>query len=306
MEYIQDCYVINLTKCKNRLRLFDNNMKQFMINYKIYPAFDGNSLNNEQLSKYTNFLSRYFLLSPGMIGCYLSHLNLWKQLDSKDYSNEKFIRFEPWFIIMEDDSHVIDGFKENITNIFNDLKNWNSDIAKYPECINLANIFSPIIHKITPNLSKGLLFLGTSAYLVSKSGLKSLIKSMDVDINYHVDLTINKNAVLFGDLSYYVTNNFIKNGDNFMSNVSNTYPKLAPNILNYLFYILGVNNHMHIMYDSSMMVFNRTLGINMFLIIYIFIISLLIVQKQYKIILILIISEIIFDFYVSISKKNEC
>ena len=76
-------------------------------NYEFIEAVDGKTLtpNSEFISL---FKGNDFGNRQGVIGCALSHYNLWKKLLESDFE---------YFIIMEDDFTIVESFKEEIEKI---------------------------------------------------------------------------------------------------------------------------------------------------------------------------------------------
>jgi len=290
MDNIQQVYCVNLPECTNRLKNFDDNMREHNIHYTLWKATKGKEISNEDIKQYTSFICRKFTCTHGSIGCYLSHLKLWKHIQAHFQNENQF------FLIFEDDSFIDESFLTNIQDIFDDLKSWEfSSRNPYPEYINLASSFSPGKKKVTEHLSRSFIVNGTSAYLVSRKGIDTLIKNLDKRVHYHVDFTLTAHNIASDSLAYYTTNNYVVNNDNFNSSISNTYPKLAPLILNYLLSVFRVNNHTHILYDSALVTFARTISCNIFVVLYVVLIALFVFYKKYGWLVLLVIAEIVAD-----------
>lgn len=297
MDNIKEIWCINLSECKNRLFHFDNNMKNLGLKYNRFSAIKGSDLDNHMLKKYTSYLCRHFTCSFGIIGCYLSHFFLWKQLQTN--SNGNLL----WYLILEDDSIINQKCINNIKNIFNDMRNWNFNENK-PEYINCASTISPKIKKITKHLYTGVFVNGTSAYLINTNGLNKLVSNMNKAINYHIDWTISIDNLIFNNLSYYITDNYVNNIDNLTSTISNTYPRLIPDLINWILYLFDINNHLHIIYDSSFLVLQKTLSINIFVIFYIILIAFLITRKKFILCIMIIVIEVGWDI-INLFAKNK-
>ena len=100
--------VINLLRRKDRRNSSIENFKRVNItNYEFIEAVDGKTLtpNAELISL---FKGNCFGNRQGVIGCALSHYNLWKKLLESDFE---------YFIIMEDDFTIVESFKEEIEKI---------------------------------------------------------------------------------------------------------------------------------------------------------------------------------------------
>ena len=143
-------YVINLEKYKNKYnlclkRLSKINLKPERFN-AIYVANE-NSKKIKQITypsvQYTIKNGRYAhnnIGSKGAIGCYLSHISLWKMLLESD---------EEMFLIFEDDVDInikINNFTKKINksiNLINNNNNWDIIYLGY------FNINSKDINKIS-------------------------------------------------------------------------------------------------------------------------------------------------------------
>jgi len=152
--------------------------KHNVTNYEFIKAVDGKKLESSlELKKL--FEGNKFNNRRGVIGCALSHLNLWKELvdDSKNY----------YYIIMEDDFTLCDDFLSKLKSL--ELKNKDLIYLGYHMYeINrnkVRNIYDNnnsniIITDLNKNLNMG----GTFCYSINKNGAKKLI-------DY-----INKNKIL--------------------------------------------------------------------------------------------------------------
>ncbi|KAL7554255.1 hypothetical protein ACHAWF_017702 [Thalassiosira exigua] len=78
-----------------------------------YSAVDGNVLSQEDLQQNATLLTR-LLCTPGMIGCYLSHRNLW----AKVYRETR----HEFQLILEDDVETCDNFPEKVTELIEELQ----------------------------------------------------------------------------------------------------------------------------------------------------------------------------------------
>lgn len=118
-----EIFVINLARRPNRLRKMTEILKLLGINYKIFPAIDGNTLTDEELKKrgikfLPGYLDPYYKrpIKTGEIGCFLSHYEIWREIVNKNFEK---------VIIFEDDTR----FTENATDILYKL---TEDLIKTP------------------------------------------------------------------------------------------------------------------------------------------------------------------------------
>ena len=97
--------VINLDHRKDRLDSIDNQLTASNCEYQRISAINGkNILPNDPRLKI--FMGNDFSSSPGVIGCALTHIELWKQLLEDDTTD--------YYIILEDDAKFDINFKKKI------------------------------------------------------------------------------------------------------------------------------------------------------------------------------------------------
>lgn len=171
-------------------------------NYEFYNAIDGYKL--EPTDELANlFYGNDFQNKKGVIGCALSHYNLWKELSESSYD---------YFVIFEDDIMLTNNFKNKFDNILTKL---NSNINEY-ECLFLGysmyneerKVNSHIYDdKCTPDiliekLNKNLYIGGTFSYIITKQGANKLLKYIK---NNGIKHGIDYLMVHCTDLNYYET-----------------------------------------------------------------------------------------------------
>ena len=99
----EEMYLINLDKRPDRLKTTMGNLNQYNYNnVRRFKAIDSSKFTDDEISSYTQFYARnpiydnkrteHHQLSRGAIGCYLSHLELWKDMTKN--KKEKIVIFE--------------------------------------------------------------------------------------------------------------------------------------------------------------------------------------------------------------------
>jgi GR25 family glycosyltransferase involved in LPS biosynthesis len=177
-----DTFVISLENPIELLGL----LKKYDLNPILFNGFNINTANKDKYKKHFNNI--WFQIAPSStIGCALSHLHLWKQfLNSK---NE-------YAIIFEDDVIFEDNFsKEYILEMIKYTPS-NFDIL-YLGCFN-STFFKYFGYIVNNNKSKQInhyieipkIAFGTHAYIISKNGANKLIKLLDGNIFFHLDICI--------------------------------------------------------------------------------------------------------------------
>jgi len=210
---INEIYVINLKKRPERLKEFNNNYK-LNRDYKLIEAIDGNNINDidkiigdegkRSLDNYYiyNIKRRfhYELSSYGAIGCYLSHVNLWKEIIKNNYKN---------VIIFEDDVNVSNIQYNYLIKRINLLPDdWDIYLL-----INPDYCYEKVKVENKRNLYKVKRFFLLHAYIINMNACKKIIESntlfpINQQIDHHLSelSLINKlNIYIHDEISYYNT-----------------------------------------------------------------------------------------------------
>ncbi|CAH6421100.1 Glycosyltransferase family 25 (LPS biosynthesis protein) [uncultured virus] len=189
MNKIFKTKVINLDRRNDRWETFEKLAKEkFIIDYERYSAIDGQNLKiNESINEL--FKNNKFNWRKGIMGACLSHFNLWKSLIDDDVD---------YYLILEDDVKLEDGFEENIKKIHNQISTnyypfiflgYTTDKEYIKEFYD-HNLHEIIIYKL--KFVKHI-WGGIFAYFIHKNFAKSLVN--DINNNgfiYPADTTILK------------------------------------------------------------------------------------------------------------------
>ena len=207
LEKIDKIYFINLDKSKDRLDMMLEYGKNLNLKLKRFPAVYGKDLNTDKLIE-KGILDKNNKLNKGEIGCFLSHINIWKEAIKKNYEH---------ILILEDDIIFTDNFKNNFNKYYNQVPNdW--DIIHLGgsrikgKLIN-KNIIKPIFNE-KPNYETN--NMGTYAMLLSRKGIKKLLDIM-IPIKKPIDLEIAINNKKLN--IYYCNPKLIKHNDNYISEI---------------------------------------------------------------------------------------
>jgi GR25 family glycosyltransferase involved in LPS biosynthesis len=178
-----DIYLINMKKNKNRLDHFIdlyNNSDLKNIKLNIFPAIVGKDLDlvkyvtpktyKQIISTEASFKrNTHYELSRGAVGCYLSHLNIYKQIMESD---------KKYGLIFEDDVTFKPDFYHNLSqSILNIPDDWDILLCGVfcLDCDNL-NGYS-LIRK----------FWGLHAYIVKKESAKKIYNELNKPIGRQID-----------------------------------------------------------------------------------------------------------------------
>jgi len=190
---INKTYVINLKRRSDRWNNITNAFKNTNLNLIRWNAVDGSLLSDEELKSHTNFIGNN-ICSKSMVGCYLSHYNLWKHI----YKNK-----ETNVLILEDDCYPTKNFKNDLIKTFKYVPT-NYDLIYLS--INRISQYSLINDKkyYAPNLyiPNGM-FSGSQSYIISYRGVEKLINSnLFKKAIYHIDIILR--------MFYEINNEFKK------------------------------------------------------------------------------------------------
>ncbi|NBU34040.1 glycosyltransferase family 25 protein [bacterium] len=191
MDYIDNIYVINMDRSKDRLEQMKKQVPKMGRPFTRIPAIDGRKLTNDQIKALSTPLCSTFC-TPSMIGCYLSHL---KALQAVVDNGDRYA------IIMEDDCELVDTFAGDIQDIFRESV--SPDFVylgcfggcdyenKYSLFTQFVTLLMPKLPKTDPVAYKNLYVpgapLGFHCYMVSNRCAKELLKRLG-KANFHVDV----------------------------------------------------------------------------------------------------------------------
>lgn len=190
-------WIINLDKNKDRLNqsmAYYNASDLSIIPIKRYSAVVGANLAPEDYlsdfaltefyeTKKRGYRKRHYQLTKGGIGCFLSHINLMKQL-VKDNKNDIYL-------ILEDDLKIEDSAYTQISKVLaNPPNDWDMILLGYNEVFN---------YKIETDLhAKVKSFWGTCGYLINKKGARKFLdnyKNIDCQIDSFMSWLAIKNKL---------------------------------------------------------------------------------------------------------------
>lgn len=217
------CFVINLKRRDDRFIQFHKNLSSVGIgNIQRYLAVDTSDVQvlknaypllTEQAWKEANspFRTNHAQLSIGAIGCYLSHVNLWKQLVNENNETE-------YYLIFEDDIRALKNLKLDLKTFLERFPVRDFDIialgnlvyTPYGEKQNkIQNLYETSVAKDKDDNDKKksyirvARFFGLHAYIISKEGAKKFL-SRCFPIQMQIDSYIS-NIIVPLDIKAYVT-----------------------------------------------------------------------------------------------------
>ena len=205
-KYVEHAYVINLDKDTKKWSQVAKVCADHDIAVERFPGIDGKALlydkndNAKQLLKdgVTPWCQNF--CTPGMIGCGLSHMNVWRDMFKKGYASA---------LIMEDDVQFKDELYQVLKGAFNELKEKEKENKEeswdilYLGCTGLCNKNRKYNSKFFtfhalktehPETHDKFIFrpeypVALQAYILSRAGCEKLLKLIP-KVPYHIDIAI--------------------------------------------------------------------------------------------------------------------
>ncbi len=207
-ERVDNIYVINMDKDVERLKLFMNLMKDW--SPIRFSAITKDLDENQSLLK-EEFISKITLMSYGEIGCFLSHVSLWKMLVESDMKR---------ILIFEDDAKTflpLEKVRVMIDDLYNyfDLNNIEEPDILYlgkshDECSRYEKIMGDVYRNFKP--------LGLHAYIITSQGAEKLL-SQKRNFSPVDKLIINKKKKLGLEFMTFHPSLFFQDSMTFSSNL---------------------------------------------------------------------------------------
>jgi GR25 family glycosyltransferase involved in LPS biosynthesis/glycosyltransferase involved in cell wall biosynthesis len=187
--------IVNLKRREDKKNQMTNRLnKNGITNYEFVEAVDGTELQPTVTLKKL-FANNNFNYRKGVIGCALSHYNLWHQLIN-DADNQ-------FYFIFEDDSQLCNGFNKHLLKIndamittdiiFVGYSRFNQSQRKVviEEFNTITEDTDISLQKINQNKYSG----GTFSYSINKTGAKKMIDHINTfGVRYAIDFTIILNS----------------------------------------------------------------------------------------------------------------
>jgi|LSQX01.2.fsa_nt_gb glycosyl transferase family 25 len=159
-------WIINLKRDTERLQFMQEQMERLGIDYRVIEAIDGRSLGEDEKEPYSKSIAlRDFgrELTPGEIGCALTHIRIWNQTIEEDINE---------VLVLEDDVYIGIGLIEVLKHrdrLPQDYQhiNFSTNALQIPFGDFVTDIYRASRHAERPYL--------TSTYLITKNGAQKLL-----------------------------------------------------------------------------------------------------------------------------------
>jgi len=177
MNNIDKIFIINLDKDIDRYENCKKQLSKYNINnYERFPGIDGSILTEKERKNITTDIGN-ILASPSMIGCGMSHINLWKKIVREGINKA---------LILEDDFILKDNFLYKFNNTF------KNSPEKYDIIFMTDNIFHNKNIKfmnINKYFYKQIFISQTLAYIITIEGAKKILDNIN-KITHHIDIEL--------------------------------------------------------------------------------------------------------------------
>jgi GR25 family glycosyltransferase involved in LPS biosynthesis len=201
----EEIICLNLEFRNDRKDNMKNQFDKLGLKYNFFTAIDGKKIEPTpeiiELFKDNDFGSRV-----GIVGCALSHKNIWENLINEKLKN--------YYIILEDDVTLHSQFKKYLNNIqlnLHQIKEWDILFLGYSMFDNTKSLYNPINQNDNINISIKRLDVnnyigGFYSYIISKSGAEKILKYInDNGIKHGIDYLIK----IYPNLVCYQLDKFI-------------------------------------------------------------------------------------------------
>ena len=187
-------FIVNLKKDKERIDFQKQQFKKENLKFERINAIYGKDLSDKEKYKKSGSYFNYITNTPCIIGCFLSHLKIYKKIVQENL---------PYALIMEDDIKLLKNFRTNLNKLLNNLPN-DYDIihcgcdGSSCELNNNINLINTKLNKNYNNnyekydlVKPNTLIVGTWCYLISNKAAKKMIEKYENNIPGHIDIVIN-------------------------------------------------------------------------------------------------------------------
>lgn len=195
-------YVLNLPSASRRLKLISELLSFLNLDYRVIAAVDGREwLEQTKITPFSKIL--YKKLSPGEVGCFLSHRKAWEIISKGE---EKF------GLVLEDDAVFGEKLKQFLLSL--EKKELSFDVLHF-EYVGKRD--SSFITTLTSEkkISGVTIFrllspaISTGALVISRKGAEKLLSLTSSMIEPADEILFNIYSPLYGELEIYQTSEIL-------------------------------------------------------------------------------------------------
>ena len=194
--------VINLEKNKERLNNISKQLNNLNVKFERFNAVYGKDLSYEEIKEKTTFECHEFLCNKSMIGCALSHINVWR--DFFNNSDEQFL------CVLEDDADLNNEFPKLLDDVEDIYQNLNFDIINLQctgfLCTSFSNPKNVYVKNTKYVFVDPIYQLGAVGYIVSRKGIAKLTNFINNKVVYNIDFMLSLEKFIKGNIEYFYLN----------------------------------------------------------------------------------------------------
>jgi glycosyl transferase family 25 len=188
MNNIDKIFIINLDKDIERYENCKKQLAKYNItNAERFPGVDGSKLTVKERKDATTDIGN-IMASPSMIGCGMSHINLWKKIIREGINKA---------LILEDDFILKDNFIYKFNKAYNQSPKNYDMIFLTDNLIHNKNIK---FKNINQHFYKQVFISQTLAYVITMEGAKKLLDNIN-KITNHIDIELCLLALYNNDIN---------------------------------------------------------------------------------------------------------
>ncbi len=160
-------WVLNLKRDTDKLHLMQDHLQGLGVKYRIIEAVDGSLLTPEDVKYYSKSLALTDFgreLTPGEIGCALSHIHMWELMLEENFNE---------VLVLEDDVRISRSLIDILENRDQLPQNFEHINFSTSAAQNPFGEFITDIHRASYHMERP---FSTGGYLITRKGAKKLLK----------------------------------------------------------------------------------------------------------------------------------
>lgn len=171
-------FVINLKQSSSRWNTISSNLSKHDFQYQRFEAVLGKAVDGKTVCERASLICRTFTCSKGFFGASMSHIKIWQQIASEQYT---------WAIILEDDVKATASTRDNLTKVFKFL------LTLDPNKPIVMNMSPYNLHEPKSISFEHVCYMsGLSAYIINKKAAAFLTQHYENHkLNFIIDLDMS-------------------------------------------------------------------------------------------------------------------
>lgn len=177
-RFFEKVYCINLQRRPDRKNKMKKLFEKMKLDVKFWRAVDGSK--DAKVKNLVHSIKPKYPMNEGMIGCYLSHLNVYKDADKKGYER---------FLVLEDDLLIHKELDKVLNNLLKVKEDWSLLYLCTPDW-NWRNNKNNVVEG--QPYYRGKRIDGTCGYAINRKVVKEIIHLFEEPIEMPCDTRLHK------------------------------------------------------------------------------------------------------------------